>query len=60
MGEKIRVGKGAVEFGFDDFTDCRDVEIIVCSVVRDVPGSVEDGAKDFGLETLDVLDVGIP
>ena len=27
-------------------------------VVGHTPGSVEDGAKDFGLKTLDVLDVG--
>ena len=45
--------EGAVEFGFDDFRDCRDVEVIVGRVVGDIPGSV-----DFGLETLDVLDVG--
>ena len=31
-----------VEFGFDDFRDCRDVEVIVCRVVGDIPGSVED------------------
>ena len=27
-------------------------------VAGDIQGSVEDGAKDFGLETLDALDVG--
>ena len=39
--------EGAVEFGFDDFRDCRDVEITVGRIVGDVPGSVEDGAKYF-------------
>ena len=40
-----------LELGFDDFRDCRDIEVIVCRVVGDIPGSVENGAKDFGLET---------
>ena len=40
------------EIVFDDFRDFRDVEVIVGRVVGDVPGSVEDGTKDFGLETL--------
>ena len=48
-------GEGAVEFGFDD---CKDVEVIVCRVVGDLPGSVADGTKDFGLKTLHALDVG--
>ena len=55
-------GEGAVEFwefGFGDFRFCRNVEVIVCPVVRELPGSVEDGTKDFGLETLDPLDVGL-
>ena len=40
----IMVGReGDVEFGFDDFRDCRDVEVIVGYVVGDIPGSVEDG-----------------
>ena len=47
-----------LEFGFNDFRHCREVKVIVCSVVGDVPGSVVCGAKDFGLETLDALDVG--
>ena len=34
LGENIRVGEeGALEFRFDDFRDCRDVEAIVCRVV---------------------------
>ena len=57
-GERIREGGlGAVEFGFNDFKDWRDVEVIVCRLVGNMPGSVEDGTKDFRLETLDVLDV---
>ena len=56
LGEKIRVwGEGAVEFskfGFDDFRDCRDIEFIVCRIVEDIPGSVEDGTKDFGLKNI--------
>ena len=55
MGEKISGGAGGTvefsEFGFGDF---RDVEVIVFRVVGDIPGSVED----FGLETLDALEVG--
>ena len=30
------------EFGFDDFSDFRDVEVNVGRVVGDMPGSVED------------------
>ena len=33
---------GFLEFGFDYFRDCRDVQVIVCRIVGDVPGSVED------------------
>ena len=44
-------GEGAAEFGFDNFRDCRGVEVIMCPVVGDIPGSVEDGTKGFGLET---------
>ena len=36
----------------------RDFEVIVCCLVGDMPGSVEDGTKDFILKTLDALDVG--
>ena len=42
-------GEGAVEileFGFDDFRDCRD-EVIVGRVVGDIAGSVEDGTKNL-------------
>ena len=39
------------EFGFDQFRDYKDVEVIVCHVFGDIPGSIEDGAKDFALET---------
>ena len=46
------------EFGFDDFRDCRCVKPIVGCVVEDIQGSVEDDEKDFGLQTLDALDVG--
>ena len=48
--------EGAVEFlkyGFHGLRDCRDVEVIVDRVVGDIPGSVKDGTKGFGLETLD-------
>ena len=33
---------------------CRDVEVSEGRLVGDIPGSVEDSTKDFGLETLDV------
>ena len=42
-------GEGDLEFselGFDDFR-VRDVEVIACRAVGDIPGSVEDGTKDF-------------
>ena len=55
-------GEGAVEFlefGFDNFRDCRAVEVIVCRIVGDIPRSFEDGTKDFAFETLDALDVGL-
>ena len=62
LGKGIGVGEeGAVEFlefGFDDFRNCRDVKVIVGPLVGDIPGSGEDVTKDFGLETLDVIDVG--
>jgi hypothetical protein len=62
LGYRIRVGgKGPVaflEFGFDDLRDCRDIEVIVGGMVGDVPRGIEDIAEDFGLETLDALDVG--
>ena len=54
--------EGAVEFlelGFDDFRGCRDIDVIVDRVVGDIPGSVEDGTKDFEVETLDAFDVGL-
>ena len=35
--------------GFDDFRDCRDVEVNMCRRVGDIPGSDEDGTKDFRL-----------
>ena len=44
-------------FGVDDLRDCKDVEVIVGRVVRDIPGSVEDGEKGFGLKNLDALDI---
>ena len=43
------------EFGFDDFRDNRDVEVILGRVVGDIPGSIEKGTKDLGLETLDTI-----
>jgi hypothetical protein len=54
-------GEGAeefAEFGFGDLCDCRDIKVIVCGMVGDVPRGIEDSAEDFGLETLDALDVG--
>ena len=48
-----------VELGFDDFGDCRAFKVIVGSVVGDIPETVKDSAKDFGLVTLDAFDVGL-
>ena len=39
--------------------DCRDFKVIVGGMVGDIPGSVKDSEKDFGLETLDAIDVGL-
>jgi hypothetical protein len=47
-----------LEFGFDDLRDCRDIKVIVGGMIGDIPMSIEDSAEDFGLETLDALDVG--
>ena len=62
LGKRIMVrGEGTMEFlelGFDDLGGCRDFKVIVGGVVGDIPGSVKDIAKDFGLETLDAFDVG--
>ena len=59
LGEKFRVGgESAVEFlefGCDDYRVCRDVEVIVCRVVGEIPGSVEDGTKGFGFKNMDSL-----
>ena len=46
-----------LKHGFDYFRGCRDVGEIVDRVGGDIPGSVEDGMKDFGLETMNSLDV---
>ena len=51
-------GEGAVEFGFDDLRDCKDFKVIEGGMVGDIPRSIEDSAEDFGLETLNALDVG--
>ena len=49
LGKRIRVGgERTMDFGFDDFRDCKNVEVIVGHVVGDIPGSVEDGTKDSG------------
>ena len=48
-----------LELGFDNFGPCRDFKVIVGGVVGDIPGSVKDSAKYFGLETLDAFDVGL-
>ena len=59
LGKRIREGAAEfLEFGFDDFRDCRDLEVIVDRAVGNIQGSVEDGTKDFGLETLDAIEVG--
>lgn len=43
---------------FDDFFYGRDIKVVMSGEIGDIPRSVKDGAKDFGLETLDALDVG--
>jgi hypothetical protein len=45
-------GEGAVEFGFDDLRDCRDIKVILGGMVGDIPRGIKDS------ETLDALDVG--
>ena len=42
-------GEGALEFGFDDFRDCRDFEVIVRLVVGDIPRSVTGWYKGLGI-----------
>ena len=55
LGNIIRVAEeGTMEFselGFHVFGDCWDFKSIVGGVIGYIPGSVKDGAKDFGLET---------
>ena len=46
-----------MEFGFDHFIDCRDIEVIEGSVVKDIPRSIEDDTQDFGLETMKAFNV---
>jgi hypothetical protein len=38
------------EFNSNFFQDCREVGILMEGEVGDIPGSVKDSAKDFGLE----------
>jgi hypothetical protein len=45
------------EFGFDDLRDCRDITDIMGGIVGDIPRGIEDSGEDFGLESLDDLDV---
>jgi hypothetical protein len=47
-----------MEFGCDDLRDCRDIKVIVGGMIGGIPRSIGDSAGDFGLETLDALDVG--
>ena len=54
LGEKIRRNF----WNLDLMTSETVGMVIVCRVVGYIPGSVEEGAKDFGLETLDAFDVG--
>ena len=44
---------------FDDFRECREVEVIVGRVVGDIPGSVEEGTKNFGLEIMNSMSAGL-
>ena len=44
-------GEGALEYLEFRF-GCRDVKVIVDRVVGDIPVRVEEGTKDFGLETI--------
>ena len=47
LDEGIRVAERLL-WNLDFMTrDCRDVEVFVCRVVGDRPGSVEDGAKGY-------------
>ena len=47
-----------LELGFYDSRNSnRDVDVIVDRVGGDITGSVEDGTKDLGVETLDALKV---
>jgi hypothetical protein len=40
------------------FQDSREVGILMKGEVGDIPESVKDSTKDFGLEGLDACDVG--
>jgi hypothetical protein len=40
------------------FQNCREVGILMEGEVGDIPGSVKDSTKDFGLEGLDAYDIG--
>jgi hypothetical protein len=41
-----------------DLRDCRDIKVIVGGMIGDILSGIEDTTEDFGLETLDALDVG--
>ncbi|KAL1116637.1 hypothetical protein AAG570_005109 [Ranatra chinensis] len=43
--------------GTSDLSDCGNIEVGMKSVVRNVPGCVEDSTKGFGLERLDSVNI---
>jgi hypothetical protein len=40
------------------FQNCREIGILMEGEVGDIPGSVKDSTKDFGLEGLDAWYIG--
>ncbi|KAL1115775.1 hypothetical protein AAG570_006065 [Ranatra chinensis] len=43
--------------GWGDLKNCQDIEIIMNSAVRDVPGSIQDNAENSELEELDLINI---
>jgi hypothetical protein len=53
-----KVGVGFTKSSTDFFKDCRKVGVLTESEIEVIPGSVKDSMKDFGLEGLDVCNIG--
>jgi hypothetical protein len=52
VGIGWKVGVEFAKTSTDFFKDCKEVRVLMEGEIRDLPGSVKDSSKDFGLEGL--------